>query len=410
MKQKNILYQKKFKVFQIFFSIVIISISCVLGQTTAESTQKSKDLPDLLFEVSAEQIKKQVTPEIRKNPVYKPWLPHIKYDISSFRITYKTTYQGKQITVSGAIILPKDRSKPRPIVVYLHGTSFDKNNVPSMWKSPTAYVLPALSGFITLMPDYIGYGYSAAGILHPYMKQKPGVTTVIDLIKSGKKILDSYNIKYTNHLFLTGYSQGGHLTLSVLKEIEQNPVPGIKITAAAPAGGPYKLKENLDFILKQNKFEHIGYVGFMIASYNESFWKRSYTDFFREPYAGIIKKFTKGQISLLDMRKSLTPQLKELMNPGFLKNYLGKGERQVKKSWRDNCDFNWIPKTPMNIYHGKFDQDVPFVLAKETYEQFIKRGADPAKIKFIPIEKGNHDIAGMLSLPMILDFFASFIK
>lgn len=402
--------QRNNKSWYVFLCIILTAVCCAFGQTTEAAEQKSKDLPGLLFEVSAEQIKKQILPEIKKNPLYKPWLSHTKYDIASHRITYKTTYRGKEITVSGAIILPKDRSKPLPLLVYMHGTSFDKNNVPSMWQSPTSYILPAMSGFITLLPDYIGYGYSAGGILHPYMQQKPGVTTVIDLIKAGKKILDYYNIKYTNHLFLSGYSQGGHLTLALLKEIEQNPVPGIKITAAAPAGGPYKLKENIAYILKHDKFEHIGYVAFIIASYNEIFWKRPYTDFFREPYAGIIKKFTKGEIPLLEMRKSLTPQVKELMNPGFLRNYLGNGERQVKKAWRDNCDFNWVPETPMNIYHGKFDQDVPFVLAKETYEQFIKSGADPARIKFIPIEEGDHGMAGMLSMPMLLDFFTSFTR
>jgi predicted esterase len=401
---------KKIRTWQTFIIFILIANLGIWGQTSAETIQKSSKLADLLFEVTAQKIKKQITPEIQKNPLYKPWFHHIKYDISSYRITYQTTYQGKTISASGAVVLPKDYSTPRPLLVWLHGTSFDKNNAPSMWKFPRSETLPAMSGFITLLPDYIGYGYSAGGVLHPYMRQKPGVTTVIDLIKSGKKILDANNIKYTGHLFVSGYSQGGHITLSVLKELEQNPISGIKITAAAPAGSPYKLKENLEFILKHEKFDHIGYVAFLIASYNENSWKRPYSYFFKDPYAGIIKEFTQGKISLLEMRKSLTSRVKELMNPVFLNNYLGKGELEVKKAFQDNCDFNWVPETPLVMFHGRFDQDVPYNTAKETYDQFIERGADPDKIKFVTIEKGNHDIAGMLSLPMILDYFTGFLE
>jgi predicted peptidase len=79
-------------------------------------------------------------------------------------------------------------------------------------------------------------------------KSCPTVTTIIDLVQSSKKILDQYHIKYDSRIFLWGFSQGGHAILSVLKEIEEQDKHGIKITAAASAGGPYKCKRSINRI------------------------------------------------------------------------------------------------------------------------------------------------------------------
>lgn len=396
-KRENILHL----VLAIIGSIFVLTASVPAGQVM---NQTGNHLPNLLWEISADQVKSRV----QKQTDAQVWLPFIQHDITSHRISYKTKFQGKPITVSGAITLPRDSAKPRPILVYCHGTTFDEKNIPSRWDSFMGEALPALNGFITLMPDYIGYGESEDEV-HPYMIQEPTVTTIIDLVQSGKKILDRYQIKYDSRIFLWGFSQGGHATLSVLKEIEEQDKPGIKITAAASVGGPYKLKENIDFILKHDNFEHIGYIGFIFASYNQIYWKRPYTDFFQEPYARLVEQYTNKKISLREMREGLTPQVKNLMNPEFLENYLGNGEKKIKAAFQANSDFNWIPKTPTVIYHGSKDQDVPFELAKSTYERFIKAGADPGKIMFISIEGVNHNTSGTLAFSRLLDFFNSFI-
>ena len=52
------------------------------------------------------------------------------------------------------------------------------------------------------------------------------------MIKAGKKYLDDNHIHYDHDkLFLTGNSEGGYVTVAVQKDLEQNPVVGLKVTA-----------------------------------------------------------------------------------------------------------------------------------------------------------------------------------
>ena len=187
----------------VFFLVAVTAAGSLPGESKSTTSQPEYRLPHPLYTAQAGKMRDQVLAETGKNPIFKAWLFHTKHDATSYRITYATQYRGREITVSGAILLPHDLSAPRPLLVFLHGTSFARDNVPSMWTSPNPYLLPAMSGFITLLPDYIGYGYAGKGILHPYMQQRPDVRSVIDGIQAARQILAAHGIKLRKELFET---------------------------------------------------------------------------------------------------------------------------------------------------------------------------------------------------------------
>jgi predicted esterase len=97
----------------------------------------------------------------------------------------------------------------------------------------------ASTGFITLIPDYVGYNTSSQ-TQHPYFINKLSDRTLRDMITTSTEALNILNILNVSHdskLFLNGFSEGANITVSFLKDLEQNPIPGLTITAISTASG-----------------------------------------------------------------------------------------------------------------------------------------------------------------------------
>src|SRR5687768_1537265 len=94
-------------------------------------------------------------------------LEKIKYDVSTYKLVYKTTYNGQPIEASGLIYIPKGLQGKAPLLSLQHGTTFKKNDAPSVTGEFYGVELFASSGYISFMPDFIGYGASSQ-IFHPY--------------------------------------------------------------------------------------------------------------------------------------------------------------------------------------------------------------------------------------------------
>jgi pimeloyl-ACP methyl ester carboxylesterase len=313
----------------------------------------------------------------------------IKYPVSYHRLVYTTNYNGKQINASGAIAIPVCPDRSPAIVSYQHGTMFANRDAPS--ESNSAGVFPLFNEYIIFIPDYIGYGESK-NILHPYFIYEPSTTPVIDMIKAGKKYLDDNHILYDHDkLFLTGHSEGGYVTVAVQKEMEQNPVEGLKVTASAPSAGPYDVGLIGNLILRENTYPSPAYLIFIFSVYNNFYWQRPLTDFFLPAYASNIMNLLSGYYNEDEINQRLTSTLSWLLNPAFMADYRDDGEKELKEAFKLNSVYNWAPQTPTRLYHGTIDNLVPFEISQKTYESFISNGSDTSVVKLVPIPGIGHE-------------------
>ena len=67
-------------------------------------------------------------------------------------------------------------------------------------------------GFITAIPDFLGLGVSE--MMHPYMVSISSATAVVDMIRAGMYLCDSIDVSVSDQLFLSGYSEGGYVTMA----------------------------------------------------------------------------------------------------------------------------------------------------------------------------------------------------
>lgn len=328
----------------------------------------------------------------------------IKYPVSYHRLVYTTTYNGKQINASGAIAIPVCPDRSPAIVSYQHGTMFADRDAPS--ESTSADVFPLFNDYIIFVPDYIGYGESK-NILHPYFIYEASTKPVIDMIIAGKKYLDDNHIPY-NHdkLFLTGHSEGGYVTVAVQKELEQNPVAGLKVTASAPSAGPYDVNLISKLILQGVNYQSPAYLILIFSVYNNFYFQRPLTDFFQPSYASDIMNLLNGNYNEDQINNRLTVVLSNLVAPTFLTDYRDDGEKELKEEFKVNSVNDWAPRTPTRLYHGTIDNLVPFEVSQKTYESFISKGSDTSVVKLVPIPGIGHEY--LPAYKLILEWFSTF--
>ncbi len=152
---------------------------------------------------------------------------------------------------SGALMVPTGAAPAcsglRPIVLYAHGTNTDKAlNIADITNtSNTEGVLIAAmfaaQGFIVVAPNYAGYDISTLGY-HPFLNAEQQSGEMIDILTAARTALPKTQSAATSDggkLFVTGYSEGGHVAMATQRALEAS---GAVITAAAPMSGPYALE------------------------------------------------------------------------------------------------------------------------------------------------------------------------
>jgi hypothetical protein len=218
--------------------------------------------------------------------------------------------KGEQTTASGAIMAPTGGtgcSGPRPILVYTHGTAVTKtynlanilDSTNEAWQeSAMIGAFFAAHGYIVVASNYAGYDSSPLPY-HPYLNADQQSKDVINALTAARKALadglpsgDTDNGK----LFVTGYSQGGHVAMATQRAME---AAGMTVTAAAPMSGPYAMLAFGDAAIAYSNPGLGGtiYYPMIVNSYQQSYGNvyANLTDVFSSTYATGIDTLIPGQ-------------------------------------------------------------------------------------------------------------------
>lgn len=192
--------------------------------------------------------------------------------------------KGKPTDATGAVFVPTGDDPAcqgeRPIVLHAHGTATqhsynfaevgNKNNEAGLRATSMANIF-AGQGFIVIAPNYAGFDKSKLNY-HPYLNAKQQSKEMGDALKAGrtvlKKLTDS-KVQDNGKLFLTGYSQGGHVALATARYFAEIQEP---ITALVPMSGPYAMGAFGDVVFGGNVM--VGgtfFAPLMARSYQEQF-------------------------------------------------------------------------------------------------------------------------------------------
>lgn len=158
--------------------------------------------------------------------------------------------RGEDTIASGALMIPAGTASEchgdRPIVLYAHGTTveraFNLANVTTDDNGESFALLTvfAARGYIVVAPNYAGYDTSTLPY-HPYLNAEQSANDMMDALTAARSALPTSFAPDTRagpKLFITGYSQGGHVAMATHRALQAQ---NATVTASAPLSGPYAL-------------------------------------------------------------------------------------------------------------------------------------------------------------------------
>jgi acetyl esterase/lipase len=166
---------------------------------------------------------------------------------------------GAAIRNSGALMIPTGTGTctgARPVLLYAHGTQTLKTmNIadptdPANSEGALIATMFAAQGYIVVAPNYSGYDDSTLSY-HPYLNADQESKDMIDALIAARAAIGHVLAAGTTDngkLFITGYSQGGHVAMATHRAMQALSTP-IAVTASAGMSGPYALAAFGDTIM-----------------------------------------------------------------------------------------------------------------------------------------------------------------
>ena len=280
------------------------------------------------------------------------------YSVKTYRLEYLTSdADGLPVLASGLVAVPVKAAGARsPVLSYQHATTFRDAEVPSnnAVASEVSVVLASL-GFIVAAPDYVGYGVSK-GTPHPYLLGAPSGAAVVDFLTATETWRRANGVIDNGQLFLTGYSEGGYVTMAAHRALQLGNSPHLQRLRLVVAGaGPYDVQATMDGLVDVVRDE-VRVLGALIDPDLLRFLGSSLRRQLRDE---LIKRLLPGDADVV-------------FDTRFLDYFLADDQRAVALQ---SSVHNWRPTLPVRLFHGRDDKSVPYASSVSALQTMQGLGA-----------------------------------
>lgn len=326
-----------------------------------------------------------------------------QYPVRLHKLVYETIDPlGARTIASAALAIPQGVGKPLPLFSYQHGTLTRTNEAPSalsVFGEAGVALAIATSGYVAVLPDFLGMGVSPG--LHPYHHARSEATACVDALRAARNWCSISNVTLNGQLFLAGYSQGGHATMALHRELEWYHTNEFTITASAPMAGAYDLsgvtaEDGLSRRPQPNPY----YFAYLLAAYQSVYQLApSLSDLLVAPYDTTIPPLFNGNSTAGQINQAMPTNAVpiDILKPEFIADFQTNHNNLLRQALRDNDLYAWTPRAPMQMYHCAADQDVLPANSQVAFTNFQAHGATQV-LFFDPQPSANHGDCAMPSL------------
>ncbi|HLH53614.1 MAG TPA: lipase family protein [Verrucomicrobiae bacterium] len=331
-----------------------------------------------------------------------------QYSVRLYKLDYETISPlGARTVASGALLLPENTGTLLPLLSYQHGTITQTNDAPSamdLLGEVSVGVAFATSGYAAIVPDYLGLGDSPG--FHPYHHARSEATACVDMLRAAKSFCDTNGFALTNQLFLCGYSQGGHATMALLREIEAYHSSEFTVTACAPMAGAYDLSgvttsNFLSGVASPNPY----YFLYLLAAYQDIYHLApSLSNLLTSPYDTNLPALLAQNPTGAQLNAALPANPVAILKPEYLAQFRSNSRHPLRLALEENDLYRWRPKSPLRLYHCAADQDVIFANSQVALDSFHAAGASQVQL-IDPLPTAGHSGCSQPSLLLAKAWF-----
>ncbi len=356
------------------FYFFILFPFCLSGQNRGELISES-----LLMTLDKTDIE-----EIYAEFELPDFLFPIDYDsLELYKIVYWTidAHGNDLIEASGLVTIPVGYDCEFPLLNFNHGTfTYDQSlsGLDAGLNQHFVGVPFTANGYVSVLPDFLGYGETPLDHPHPYIHAKSEATAVVDMLRAVREFCDLYEVVLNDQLFLVGYSHGGHVTMATHRELEAFYSDEFTVTASAPCAGAYDLSGiMLDSMLYSDDFSNPLYIAFSTLSYQFVYGDlyENISEAFIPPYDSIIPLLFDREDPQIFWNDSLPKPGYLILQPDYLDELKTNPSHPVRLALQDNNVYDWLPEAPMRLYHCDGDDNIPYVNTIFTAEHMLALGA-----------------------------------
>lgn len=339
----------------------------------------------------------------------------IEYNAQTYKLTYTTVDAlGQPTTASGIVCVPDNADLVYPLAVYNHATIDRPEDVISVVGVRERFIPQAFAGkgIITFAPDYLGYGENEG--FHPYFHAASQATAGRDLLIAGRAWLEEQAIAFNQQVFVTGYSQGAHASMSLQKLLDQTE-DGPSVTAAAHLSGSYIVRPpSPQFLaISEPNAATLRFALNQIIAYEFVYNLYGGVDgLFKEPYLAEVQRYVSEDIDLERLGvvvDSLIRDNNTVIGDIFVDQYVTDVldmDPDLFTAYSENTVLNFGPSAPTLLFACPGDEVVNPVNSELAQDSLEAYGAEQVTLVLGP--ENNHldcaPVAGVAAINYFLQF------
>jgi hypothetical protein len=333
----------------------------------------------------------------------------ISNGIEIVEITYNSVMpDGTPTIASGLLFVPRGYPKHESsLMVYHHGTDLEKARPLNLKGEQTICMVFAADGYLVLMPDYFGLGKGPG--MHPYQHAETEAQSSMDMIRAVRALREKLSLHFSEKIFLTGYSQGGHAAMATHKLITERHKSEFQVWASAPMSGAYDLTGAQSEAMYK-EYSHPGYLPYIVFGYNTVYRFFDHPgQIFRAPYDTLLPPLFDGLNNMGKVNKILPKVPKDVFRDDVIHAYENDPEFPFRKLLEENNVHNWKADEPVMLCYCKADEQVYYKNAFSAFDAMKERGTKVLKMRHAG-RKFNHNQCAVYSSIYVKYWFDSFRK
>lgn len=330
------------------------------------------------------------------------------FGYKAIKIVYETEdINGEDVNASGLLVIPSASDAYKQYLGTLgkaysvsmicdnHGTIFTDAEAPSNVETTNglpdytqAVLMSGYAGFASVMPDYVGYG-SSNDSAHPYLLKEISAQNSLDMIKASVKYMQDNGVLLNYQLYISGYSQGGHVAMALAEKIEKEGFDALDLKGVAPMAGPHNVEALANIELNASRtMLYPAFLGYLADSYsyyddlnlsemvlypNET----NYHSLFDGSNSNVVIHVNLGLADGVADFGFATHTADELFKESFINDYQNNVNSLARERFKENKSYDeWTPRTKVNLVHCMEDEIIPFSQSQNAYADLNATGAD----------------------------------